>query len=53
VVARIAPPLAAAQPLAVDEVGAGKFDAHGRAREVLDRLPVERLGVAVLAEQRA
>src|SRR4051812_17236556 len=43
----------AAQPLAVEQAGAGQLDAHPRAPEALDRLAVKRLGDVVLVDERA
>src|SRR5262245_10561401 len=51
--ARVHPPLLAAQPLAVEQPGAGEVDPAATAREPLDRLAVELLGGVAFAEQRA
>ena len=51
--ARVHAPVLAAQPLAVQEVGAGAVDDDAAPAEPLDRLAVEGVGVLVLAQQRA
>jgi len=43
----------AAQPLAVEEMGAGRLGAEARLVQVGDRVAVELLGGAALAEQGA
>ena len=51
--ARVDAAVLAAQPLAVEEPGAGEVDDAAAAREPLDRLAVEGLRVFVVAQQRA
>ena len=51
--ARVDPAALAAQPLAVEQVGAGELEAHAGAAKPLDRLAVEALGGLAVAEQRA
>ena len=46
------PALLAAQPLPVEQTGAGELDADPGALEPLDRLAVERVGAVALAQQR-
>src|SRR4051812_27340194 len=46
-------PFLAAQPFAVEEVGARELRADPGASQPLDRLPVEALGGVVVAQQRA
>src|SRR6478735_2875619 len=46
-------PVLAAEPLAVEQLGAGELDQDPGALEPLDRLAVERLGHFARAEQRA
>ena len=46
-------PVLAAQPLAVEEVGAGEMNGDPAAGEPLDRLAVERPGGLAVAQQRA
>jgi hypothetical protein len=51
--ARVDAPALAAQPLAVEQMGAGELDADAGTPEARDRLAVEVLGGLVLAQQRA
>ena len=51
--ARVHAPALAAQPFAVEQVGARELGADARAAEPLDRLAVEALGVVAVAQQRA
>jgi hypothetical protein len=49
---RIDSPAPAAQPLAVQKLGAGEHEPHARPAEVIDRLPVELVGYVVAHEER-
>ena len=51
--ARIHPSVLAAQPLAVEQVGASELEADAGAAKPLDRLTVEVLGGLAVAEQRS
>ena len=51
--ARVDAPVLAAQPFAVEELGAGEVDHATAAREPLDRLAVEGLRSSAVAQQRA
>ena len=50
--AGVEPAALAAQPFAVEEVGAGKRDADAGAAKAFDRLSIEGLRGLILAEQR-
>jgi hypothetical protein len=50
--ARVDTPVLAAQPFAVDEVGAAELAADGGATEPIDRLAVGALGGWTVAQQR-
>jgi hypothetical protein len=50
---RVLTAVLAAQPLAVEQAGAGQFDPHPGALQALDRLAVERLGGVAFGRQRA
>jgi len=52
-VAGVGAPALAAQPLAVDEVGARELDAVAGGAEAVERFAVETLGVFAVAQQRA
>src|SRR5580693_813510 len=51
-IAGVTPAPLAAQPLAVDQVGAPQFHPQAGAAETVDRLTVEVLGVLAVADQR-
>src|SRR5258705_9371808 len=48
---RVGPPALAAQPLAVDQVRAGKLKTNAGAAQLADRLAIPGLGVPAVAEQ--
>ena len=51
VLARVGAAALAAQPFAVEEVGAGELHTDGSAGQAIDRLAIEALGGLVIAEQ--